>query len=147
MMTRCSSGAASRRGGFSLLEVLIAMLILSVGAASVLALFAAGAATHRRSVDRTQAALIADRVFSEARAAYHYGATAEEVHAAVKAALPERFGDYGYDLLIFHPEGEDWAESELFARVTVRWRETGAERTESFHTIVLPSYRIGAARE
>ena len=51
--------------GFSLLEVLVAMFILSIGAASVLALYAAAARTHRRSVDRTHAALIAERVFAE----------------------------------------------------------------------------------
>ncbi len=134
-------------GGFSLIEVLIAMLILSVGAASILALFAAAASTHRRSVDRTHAALVAERVFSEARAAYRFGKTAEEVLAELKTRLPEEIGGYRHEVLLFHPEGPEWAETELVARVTVRWRESGADRAESFATILLPRYRVGDAAE
>ena len=59
--------AAARSSGFSLIEVLLAMFILSIGAASVLSFFAAAASTHKRSVDRTHAALIAEAptAFSE----------------------------------------------------------------------------------
>ncbi len=37
---------SSRSGGFSLIEVLVAMFVLSIGAASVLSFFAAAASTH-----------------------------------------------------------------------------------------------------
>jgi type II secretory pathway pseudopilin PulG len=118
--------------------VLIAMLILSIGAASILALFAAAAATHRRAVDRTQAALVAERVLSEAKDAYRDGRTAGEVREAVRARLPEELGGYRHDLDIVNPEGDEWTDEELVVRVTVRWKESGAERAEQFHTVVLP---------
>ncbi len=133
----------SSSDGFSLLEVLIAMLILSVGAASLLALFAAAATTHKKSIDRTQAALLAERVFSEARAAYTFGKTEDEVLAELKQRLPDQVGDYRQELYLLNPDGDEWAETELFARVTIRWKESGAERSESFHTILLPRYRPG----
>lgn len=132
-----------RRPGFSLLEVLIAMLILSVGAASILSLFAAAAVTHRRSVDRTRAALVAERVLAELKALYTPGKEPEEVLAELGKRLPEAIGDYRYEAIVFHPEGDRWAESELFARVLVRWRESGSERAEMFHSILLPRYRLG----
>jgi prepilin-type N-terminal cleavage/methylation domain-containing protein len=135
------------RGGFSLIEVLIAMLILSVGAASILALFAAAASTHRRSVDRTHAALVAERVISEARAAYDFGKTAEEVLAELKTRVPEEIEGYRHDIYLVHPDGPEWAETELFARVTVRWRESGQERSESFNTVLLPKYHPGLGKE
>jgi len=131
----------SRSSGFSLLEVLIAMLILSVGAASLIALFAAGAATHRKSVDRTHAALLAERVFSEARAAYRTGMEAAEVLEALKQRLPEESDGYRHELFLAHPLNDDWAEDELFARVTIRWLESGQDRTESFQTVLLPRFR------
>ena len=137
----------ARRSGFSLIEVLIAMLVLSVGAASLLSLFAAAASTHRRAVDRTHAALVAERVLSAVRVRYTKGSTADEVLERLKKELPENLGGYHYDVQLIHPEGKDWKESELFARVTVRWRQSGAERAENFQTILLPRHRLGELGE
>lgn len=139
------SRARPDAAGFSLIEVLIAMLVLSVGAGSLLALFAAGASTHRRAVDRTNAALIAESVMSELRSSYQHGMDAEAVVATVKARLPEEQGSYRYDVLLFHPEGDEWAETELYARVTVRWRTGGSDRAESFHAVLTPV--LGAASQ
>jgi hypothetical protein len=119
------------------------MLILSVGAASILALFAAAAATHRRSVDRTRAALVAERVLGELKALYTPGKEPGDVMADLQKRLPETIGDYRYEAVVFHPEGDEWAESELFARVLVKWRESGSDRAEAFHSILLPRYRLG----
>jgi prepilin-type N-terminal cleavage/methylation domain-containing protein len=137
----------SRRAGFSLIEVLIAMLVLSVGAASILSLFAAAASTHRRAVDRTHAALVAERVLSAVRARYTPGSTSDEILDRLRKELPENLGGYHYDVQLVHPQGKEWKESELFARVTVRWRQSGAERAESFQTILLPRHRLGGLPE
>lgn len=134
---------AAREAGFSLLEVLIAMLILSIGSASLLALFAAGASTHRKSIDRTHAALLAERVFSEVRAAYTVGMEAEAVLEALAGRIPEDIDGYRHEIFLAHPLNPDWAEDELFARVTVRWRESGQDRAEAFQTVVLPRFRPG----
>ena len=133
----------ARRSGFSLLEVLIAMLVLSVGAASLLSLFAAAASTHRRAVDRTHAALVAERVLSEVRTLYTGDSTPEEILGQLKKQLPEDLGGYRYDVQLLHPQGEGWAKSELFARVTVRWRQSGTDRSENFQTILLSRHRLG----
>lgn len=129
--------------GFSLLEVLLAMFVLSVGAASILALFAAGAATHRRSVDRTNALLVAERIFSEVRANYRVGRSPPEVLEIVQKSLPEEMAGYRYDLRLIEPEGEAWREGELLVLVLVRWRLAASERSEVFYELILPQYRPG----
>lgn len=141
--------------GFSLLEVVVAMFILSIGAASVLALYAAAVSTHRRSLDRTQAALIAERLFAEVQSRYTPRKTGEDLLAELrdkKLGLPERLGDYAWDLHLFHPAeasgrpgddsgsaGDDsWSPQELFVRLFIRWKQSGQARSESYYTIMLP---------
>lgn len=144
-----------RAAGFSLLEILIAMMILAIGAASVLSLFAAAASTHRRALDRTQAALIAERVLAEARARYAGDQTASSLSAELRRDLPERFGEYGWDVFLWRPatgrgdggEGDaEWDPDELLVRVSVSWRRSGRGRAESFWTILLPGRGEGDGR-
>jgi len=133
---------SKRESGFSLIEVLIAMFILSIGAASVLSFYAAAATTHKRSVDRTHAALIAERVFSEVRARYEEGVTAKELMEAYEK--PRRLagfsiyskrqgsemavmGGYSAELFCFHPAGgqgrRKLAGEEDDAEAGVGWLE------------------------
>jgi prepilin-type N-terminal cleavage/methylation domain-containing protein len=56
--------------GFSLLEVIVAIGIVTVGVTAVLALFAAGVDTHKRSIDQTNAALAAQGLASELEARF-----------------------------------------------------------------------------
>jgi prepilin-type N-terminal cleavage/methylation domain-containing protein len=136
-------GGLRRQGGFSLIEVLIAMLVLSLGAGSILSLFAAAAATHRRSVDRTHAALVAERVLSEVRSLYLPETEPSEILDELRKRLPSEIGGYRWEAMVFHPEGDAWSDSELFARVTVRWPDSASERADSFQTILLPLHRAG----
>jgi len=136
--------SSSRSRGFSLIEVLVAMLILSIGAASVLALFVTGASTLRRAVDRTQAALLAERVFCEMRFLYDPGDEPEGVVAKLAERLPRQVGDYTFDVLAARPSPTEGSGEELFVRVAVRWLESGKDRTEAFHTIILPRHTVEA---
>ena len=56
--------------GFSLLEVLVALGIVTVGITAVLALFATGVDTHKRAVDQSNAALAVQSLASEIEARY-----------------------------------------------------------------------------
>ena len=51
-MSRSHHVSASSESGFSLLEVIVALGILSVGIAAAVSLFTAGTAAHSRAVDR-----------------------------------------------------------------------------------------------
>jgi len=53
------SRTSSRNVGFTMLEILLAIVILSIGILSLLALFPLGMVSLKRSIDRTRAAIIA----------------------------------------------------------------------------------------
>lgn len=132
------TGPRSHRQGFSLIEVLIAMVVLGIGAASLIALFAAGSSTHKRSVDRTRAALVAERVIAEAGLVYRQGVSPEEVVEKLRQRLPEEIDGYRHQIVAFHPVGEEWSAEELFVQVEIRWKRSGRARAETFATILLP---------
>ena len=131
-------GRRTMKEGFSLVEVLIAMVVLGIGAASLVALFAAGSSTHKRSVDRTRAALVAERVIADAAYLYTQGVTPREVTEGVRERLPEEIDGYRHRVVAFHPEGEEWSAQELFIEVEIRWKRSGQSRAETFATILLP---------
>lgn len=150
-MRRGPASPDDRRHGVTLLEILIAMLVLSIGAASVLALFAAGTSTQKRALDRTHAALVAERVVSEVQARYTTAKTAEALTAELRRDLPETFGDYAWEVFLVRPGAAsrgssdskdggavDWQPQELVARVLVRWKQSGNARAEAFHAVLLP---------
>jgi len=56
------------RSAFTLIEILLAIAILSLGITAVLFMFTVGVQAHRRARDRTQAAMLADTVLNQIRA-------------------------------------------------------------------------------
>ncbi len=130
-----------KRRGFSLIEVLIAMVILGLGAGSLIALFAAGSSTHKRSVDRTRSALVAERVLSEAGLVYTQGVSPRDVVEKLRLRLPEEIDGYRHKVVAFHPEGDEWSDQELYVQVEIRWKRSGRARAETFATILLPRAR------
>jgi prepilin-type N-terminal cleavage/methylation domain-containing protein len=99
--------AVPGRGGFSLLEVLVAMVILTVGATSLIALFAAAAATHKRAVDRLHASEVAEEVLAEVRARYLPGKEPEEVEASLRAEVPASIDGYTWNVYLVRPGAEE----------------------------------------
>jgi prepilin-type N-terminal cleavage/methylation domain-containing protein len=59
--------AAEMRGGFTLVEVVVAIGILAVAVLPLIALMAIGVQANRESAERSRAALIAESIFSELR--------------------------------------------------------------------------------
>lgn len=59
------SQIANPQSAFTLIEILLAIGILAIGTSTVLFLFTMGARSHRRAVDHTRAALLADAVFNQ----------------------------------------------------------------------------------
>lgn len=65
------SGIVERRsGGFSLVEVSLALLVVGLGLLAVFSLFPAGLTMNKRSIDETQCAMFANDVFDAYRAAF-----------------------------------------------------------------------------
>jgi len=156
-----------RRGaphGFSLLEIIVALGIFMIGAASVFALFAAGAGAHRRAVDRANAARAADSIFAELEAKWtlagdlQRGAVRREPAPAAKAGSASTasrrtaeadfpvpasgkapwtvpgYPQYKFDVQYTPVDDENDA---VMATVFVHWQRRGADRVETFRRLLL----------
>lgn len=146
-----------RRQGFSLMEVLIAMMILTAGATSVIALFAVASSTHKRAVDRTRSALIAEEIFSQVQALYRFETEPQEILSRLKQTVPAKIDGYYWEVILYQPgrdsrrsrrssrrsEPKDsaWGEEELVVRVAVKWAQAARPREEIYSTILLPRGR------
>jgi len=58
------------RRGFTLTEIILAFSVLLAGTVGIYALFAVGIVSHKRAVDRTDAALLAGSIFDDIAANY-----------------------------------------------------------------------------
>jgi prepilin-type N-terminal cleavage/methylation domain-containing protein len=61
------------QGGFTLVEILIALGVLAFGLVAVLGLMAAATTTHKKAVDRVNAALLADSIMADIDSALTVG--------------------------------------------------------------------------
>ncbi len=131
-----------RQAGFSLLEIIIALGILAVGISSAIALFAAATAAHKRAIDRTHAAAIAEQAFADVESALMRGVDPAEI--AENPPLAEIQRNYpGYEVDVkFFAVGGATAEDELLVEVTVHWKFRGKDRGEVFRQIVVRSVII-----
>ena len=67
--------------GFTLLEVIIALGIMTVGMTVAISLFTAATAAHRRAVDRVRAIEVSEQVFASLEGALRDGATVTDLIA------------------------------------------------------------------
>ncbi len=126
--------------GFSLTEILIALLILALGAGGVISLFVSASSLHRRAVDRTHAALVAEEVAETARLAFTPETKPNELIERVRARLPQVIDTYTYEIEATPLVGDGWGEGEVRLRVVVRREGSSDARAETFSTILLPRW-------
>jgi Tfp pilus assembly protein PilV len=126
-----------KRGGFTLLEVLIAVLILVLAIASILPLFAIGTTSHKRGMDQSHVAWIAPRIAAKLQE----NLTRTNPQNITGGAWQEYGATYLYDAT-FTPlsaatGGDPVADAAFLLKVSVRWGEAGAARSEVFEMVVL----------
>jgi prepilin-type N-terminal cleavage/methylation domain-containing protein len=153
---------SSRRQGFTLLEIIVALGVLAIGATAAFSLFVAGAASGRRAEHEVNAALIAEAVIDDLRddltvdldLSDYPSASAPDPNsgAAPAAAINPKtrwlakdgtatgFDDYKYDLAITPLDGpvpdDPW---QFLIEVEVRWSDQGTRRSAQYSTIMLKS--------
>jgi Tfp pilus assembly protein PilV len=119
--------SAGRRGGFTLLEILISLLILIVALVSIFALFGAASASHRRAVSSQNAAQLAYVILAELEQVPN----PQTLNAIADGTHPD-FDGYTYDIT-FTPVGAN----EIQADVRIKWKRGGQDLGETFRTILL----------
>ncbi|MBI2931246.1 MAG: prepilin-type N-terminal cleavage/methylation domain-containing protein [Planctomycetes bacterium] len=122
-----------RRPGFTLLEVLIAMCVLVLATAAILPLFAVGTASHKRGMDQTIAALVAQKAFAEIQ----MGLTSQKPRDIAGARVFHEGQEFRYDATFSRLDAADRTDAAFIVRVAVKWADGGHERTEDFDTILL----------
>lgn len=143
----------TRRAGFSLLEVLMAMAILVVAISAIIPLFAVGTTSHKRGMDQAQVAWLAPRIAARLQERL-YDPNPQPVKGFVKELedgslvidslagnLPKgESGDFVFQA-DFKPltsgKGDGLGPVSYHLRVEVRFREEGQDLVETFDTVVL----------
>lgn len=146
---------AIRAGGFSLLEVIVALGIVTVGITAVLALFAAGVDVHKRAVDQINGSLAAQSIAAELEAKYTVARidawrremskkrkrVSESDYLADIPAKDDKYPEvpgfpgyvYGVKFTRLDPEG-----NAVLAEISILWSKGGGRAiTEVFQTVLL----------
>jgi prepilin-type N-terminal cleavage/methylation domain-containing protein len=123
--------------GFTLLEVLVALMIFVLGISAILPLFAVAGASHKRGIDQSHVSWIAPRIAAKIQENL-YSSNPKDI----KGATWEEYGQaYVYDAT-FSPvsmgtQGTGATGVAFLLQVEVRWKEVPELRVETFETIVL----------
>jgi prepilin-type N-terminal cleavage/methylation domain-containing protein len=143
-----------RRGGFTLLEVMIAILIFVLAVAAIVPLFAVAVTSHKRGMDQAQVAWLAPRIaahiqerLTEQNPPDLEGYVKEmedgsllitDVSSRLKA---DGKGDYVFkarlDPIAAPGNSGPVANACFTLTIDVYFREEGAQLIESYQTIVL----------
>ncbi len=128
--------SSRQENGFTLLEVVIALGILTIGMSVAISLFTAATASHRRAVDRVRAIEISEEVFAALEGSIRDGATLSELVARPPwEALVERWPGVSVEVRygsIAKPEYID----ELLVEVHIRWISRGVDAGEIFRQVM-----------
>jgi type II secretory pathway pseudopilin PulG len=121
----------------TLMEILVALGIMAIGFASVLVLFGYAFKAHKQGVDRTQAALLAQKIYSEMSVMAIAWNTAD----IVIDKSDKRFGHVldGFEdtfsaRINYEPIGQ--TGDMLKVAIEIRWMIQGDQRSEIFVSVV-----------
>jgi type IV pilus modification protein PilV len=124
--------ATTGTSGFTMIEMLIALLVLVGGMVSVLALFSTSLSVHRSAVDDTRAALLAEEALDRIRVTWN-----ETGDAAKVAALDLDDASLRPYRVEAEVEPGDEGGATLAVQVRVSWTRGRSERTSRFESVLL----------
>lgn len=118
-------------GGFTLVEVLVALFIFTVGIVGVMALFYGAARAGQMAKEETESALVGSSVIADLRSQAGAGAKLADQPARPHPDYPK----YDYSVSVI---GLDEESREFYVEVLVRWHARGGRgREQKFGTIIL----------
>lgn len=139
-MSRTTAAGTARNQGFSLLEVVVALGVLTLGIASAISLYAAATAAHKRALNRMHAAAMAEYAFADLESALARGADPLALQETPPfEALRRDFPGYDLELQFLVPEtGGDL----LLAELTIHWMQRGQPHAELFRQFIAREVRV-----
>ncbi len=125
------------RRGFTLLEVIIAMVVLLLAVSTILPLFAVGSASHKRGMDQSMVSFIAPHISAKLQE----GLTSDKPGDIKDAQIAYQGRSFRYDASFAPLDAADPAKTAFIVRVRIKWSDAARERTEEFDTILLRRVR------
>jgi prepilin-type N-terminal cleavage/methylation domain-containing protein len=126
-----------RARGFTLLEVLVALMVFVLGIAAILPLFAVAGASHKRGIDQSHVSWIAPRIAAKIQE----GLTSPNPKSLKNQTWEEYGQAYVYDAtltpLSLGSQTGATGDVAFLLSVEVRWKEAPEMRVEKFETVVL----------
>ena len=120
--------AAANRG-FTLVEMLAAMMILAFGITAVFGVFSAGVATEQQAALIRDAARLVTAVSEELQHSDACGAIGDPCPQPVQGATNRSFPGITYDLEFTTDSSRPW---EILVDIRVRWLRRGATMSETY---------------
>lgn len=117
-MKRSTSPAARARGGFTLIEMVVATVVLAVGVVGALSVFGVISRASATAAEYDQAALLAERRLAEVEALGSEGAVSDS------GDFGEEFPGYRWEQEVLETEHEGLQE----LRLTVEWGSEQSRR-------------------
>lgn len=156
----------SRRAGFTLLEIMVALGVLAIGASAAFALLVAAASAGRRAEHQVNAALLADTVIDDLKADVTFDLDLSDLPLATdvlaeqqqngplpadaptapnaetryvrRDAVSPSYPDYKYDVAITPIPGPVPDQPwEFLVEVEVRWSDQGQRRNALFSAVLV----------
>ena len=144
------AGGTRRRGGFTIVEVVLAMAVLLIGMTTILGLLAFGAALSRTAALRSGAANAIEAVMADLEEGLFPlvvgqggAAVAGEPRSIENRPVP------GHPGLVFsaqatpHPDQDATGPLEYRVDVEISWALAGAKRSRKFTTLLLREVPFG----
>jgi prepilin-type N-terminal cleavage/methylation domain-containing protein len=145
----------NREGGFTLLEVLIAIMILVLAIAAIAPLFAVASMSHRRGVDQTEVSWLAPRIAARIQERF-YDPNPKEVRGFVKmqgdgsfviddmnGKMPDdRDVTYAFKatftpITAVEGKSDPMPYTCFVLKVDITYKEEGSPLAETYETVVL----------
>ena len=127
----------TRESGFSLMEVVVALAIMTMAISSVLALFTSATAAHRRAIHQTQASELAEWALADIESALIRGVSAEEILENPPVETMQRdWPGYRVEVMMLPIAGETGSD-EILVEVSILWESRGRDSRLDFQQIVV----------
>jgi type II secretory pathway pseudopilin PulG len=126
--------------GMTLVELMVAFAILIVGLVSIFAMLNAALRSHKRAMNETEAAIVAESVLADLRADFQRGRLVKDPGNTFEQNVD--FPDYSVrkTIVSLEPRKKNVAglggDREFFVRVEVRWSSEGDNKEVSFDSVL-----------
>lgn len=114
-----------KEAGFTLMEILMAMMVFILGSVSILALFVSSISNHKDALDNESVALLVESIISDLTLI-----KGKPLHS-INNQQKKNFPDFMYDVH-FRSLGYE----SVFVEIKIKYKRNGKQREQKFTTVL-----------